>query len=272
MRALAIARRSLSPREVVLALNALAIHRKYTARFQEAGRLYREAFALSMRERPRDPEVLASLLHNLGGLAHARRRYAVAEPLAREAARQRRRALGPDHPDVASDELALAAILEARGAFPEAMRLHLRAIRVLERGGGGAGARGELAIALAGLAALEYRRGRLAPSTRAFRRALLLQARTLGDKHPDVGITLANFALVRLAQGDDAEARRLAARAYRILARSLGRSHPETRASAVVAARVEERARPRRARAGREGTTRPLARRRTNRTGATRSA
>jgi tetratricopeptide (TPR) repeat protein len=69
---------------------------------------------------------MATLYHNLGGLEHARGRYARVEPWARQAVAIREQALGPEHPAVAADVAALAAILDAQGQEAEAEALYRR--------------------------------------------------------------------------------------------------------------------------------------------------
>ena len=103
-------------------------------------------------------------LHNLGGIEHARARYADGEPLARRAVALRTRALGPRHPAVAADVAALAAIVEARGRLTEAARLYRRALAVFRRV---YGARSyEVGVNLAGLAGVFQARGRAAQAER----------------------------------------------------------------------------------------------------------
>ena len=63
-------------------LNRMGMRHKYAGRFTAAERAYRGAMALALTRRTPDAAVLADLYHNLGGLEHARRRFAAAEPLA----------------------------------------------------------------------------------------------------------------------------------------------------------------------------------------------
>ena len=93
-------------------LNNLGVLRKAQGRYAEAAAIYRRALALVS---PRDRESLATLAHNLGGIEHARGHFARAEPHARRSVRLRTALLGPDHPAVAADQAALAAIIEATG-------------------------------------------------------------------------------------------------------------------------------------------------------------
>src|SRR5262249_25309978 len=79
--------------------------------FRGAARLYRRALVITESQLgPQHPE-MATLYHNLGGLEHARGRFARGEPFARRSVAIREKALGADHPDVAADVAALAAIL-----------------------------------------------------------------------------------------------------------------------------------------------------------------
>src|SRR5207237_3169836 len=96
---------------VAAAANELGVLYKYMARFDEAEALYRRALRIVESCRGADDVEAATLWHNLGGVEHSRGRYALAEPAARRAAEIRSRALGIDHPAVAADQAALAAIL-----------------------------------------------------------------------------------------------------------------------------------------------------------------
>ena len=95
--------------DVVTAVNSLAVLFKYSGRFDDAAGLYQRALAAAERTGASD-ESLATLLHNIGGLEHARGDYARGEPAARRSVELRERALGPNHPTVAADVAALAAI------------------------------------------------------------------------------------------------------------------------------------------------------------------
>ena len=76
---------------------------------------------------------LATLYHNLGGLEHARGRYARGEPFARRSVALREQALGLDHPTVAADVAALAALLVGQGKYDEAEAFYQRALAIFTR-------------------------------------------------------------------------------------------------------------------------------------------
>src|SRR5258706_15722612 len=109
---------------------------KYTAQFDEGAALYHRALAIAERAAPSDPLLLADVLHNLGGLEHAREHFADGEAFARRAVEVRARALGADHAAVAADRAALAAILAGEGKGDEAESLLVTAIASFDRAHG----------------------------------------------------------------------------------------------------------------------------------------
>jgi tetratricopeptide (TPR) repeat protein len=124
--ALASAERAV-PRDdhtLAVALNALGLLCKDLGRWDEARGHYVRALGL-LDAADADPDDIASLWHNLGGIAI-------------------RRAAGSDARSVAADEVALAALLDGLGRYAEAERLYRGAIAVFE-----AEPAGELELAVA---------------------------------------------------------------------------------------------------------------------------
>ncbi len=111
--ALDLALKKLAKEETTSAMNGLAIVYKYTAKFDAAEKLYRQALGLleKISPMPEADSAIATIFHNLGGLEHSRGRFAKGEPHARRSVELRERALGKNHPAVAADVAALAAIL-----------------------------------------------------------------------------------------------------------------------------------------------------------------
>jgi tetratricopeptide (TPR) repeat protein len=230
------------PRDADVAgiLNNLGVLRKYQGRYAEAVRFYERALAILRRTR--DRAALATLYHNLGGIQHARGRHAAGEPHARRSVELRRQVLGPDHPTVAADVAALAALVEGCGRLAEAARLYERALAVFRRRLGPASA--EVGINLGNLASLRQRQGRLAEAERLYLRAVAILERVYGRAHPEVALTVNNLACLVRDGGDLRRAEALYDRAARLFERSVGPRHPHARLTrANHRAVVRERAR-----------------------------
>lgn len=225
--ALAEVTRTFGPRDLDAAsiLNNLGVLRKYQGRWAESAAFYRRARPLL--EKAGDREALATLFHNLGGIDHARGRYAAGEPHARKSVRLRESVLGPNHVAVAADVAALAAIVEGRGRLEEAASLYQRALRVFRRKLGPQSA--EVALNLSSLAGLRQAQGRVAEARRLFAKALTLQERVFGRGHPEVAMTLNNFAFLERERGDLRRASALYTRALDIFVGVSGERHPHTK-------------------------------------------
>lgn len=207
-------------------LNDWGVLRKYQGRYSEAAAFYRRALRLIG---PRgDRKALATLHHNLGGIAHARGRYAAGEADGRRAVTLREAALGPNHVEVAADVAALAALVEGAGRLDEAAALYERALSIFRRRLGPH--HSEVGLSLAGLAWVRKEQGDLATADQLYRQSVAILEPVFGRDHSDVALTLANWASVLREAGDERRARRLFERALRIFEKNLGPRHPHTRA------------------------------------------
>ncbi|MCV4933336.1 tetratricopeptide repeat protein, partial [Escherichia coli] len=65
-------------------------------------------------------------LNNLAGLYDAQGQYALAEPLYKRSLAIKEKALGPDHPDVATSLNNLAGLYDAQGQYALAEPLYKR--------------------------------------------------------------------------------------------------------------------------------------------------
>lgn len=209
--------------EVAAVLDELGVAGKYAGRFDESDAAYRRALHI-LQTHGIDDDRSATLYHNIGGLAHARRHFAEAEGPARRAVDIRIRLNGPEDRNVAADEGALASILDAEGKRDEAERLFTHALAVFERTDGSGSY--DVAMTLANLAALCQSEGRLDEARAYYRRALAIQEQLLGPDHPDLAPTLNNLALLSKQQGRRDDARELYRRALRILEAAIGPDHP----------------------------------------------
>jgi tetratricopeptide (TPR) repeat protein len=229
-RALSLAEAGLSAKDslVAEALNGLGVVHKFQGRYDEAEPIYRRALAIVEAEGHEDD--VATLLHNLGGLAHARGDFAMGEPLARRSVEIHERLLGADHPTTAADRAAWGALLEGLGRSGEAERAYSDALAVFEARLGPGSL--ETASALTALGAVQHARGALEDAERSYRRSLEIRIGALGPSHFDIGLTLNNLAMVLVDRGAKAEAASTLARAQAVFAAELGPDHPHTRAIA----------------------------------------
>jgi tetratricopeptide (TPR) repeat protein len=217
-------------------LNGLGVVYKFLGRYGDAEPLYRRALAIVEAAGQTDDE--ATLLHNLGGLAHARGDFAAGEPLARRSVELRESLLGADHPTVAADRANWGALLEGLGRLDEAERAYADALGVFEARLGPDSL--EAASAWSALGAVQHSRGALDEAERSYRRARVIREARLGPEHFDLALTLHNLGMLLDDRGARAEALALLRRAHAMFQATLGPDHPHTRAAAGnVAAFIE---------------------------------
>lgn len=229
-RALALAEERLPPDDLLVAetLNGLGVVHKFQGRYAEAEPHYRRAMAIA--EAAGEQGDVATLLHNLGGLAHARGDFTTGEPLARRSVELREALLGPDHPTTAADRAAWGALLEGLGRAADAEGAYGQALAVFEARLGTRSL--ETASALTALGAVQHARGALEEAERSYRRSLDIRDATLDPQHFDLALTLNNLAMLLIDRGAPAEAISMLTRAQLIFAAALGPDHPHTQAVA----------------------------------------
>ena len=203
--------------------NALGIVGKFTGTFDVAAEHY--ARALQIYERlEAAPGVIATLHHNLGGLAHSRGDLETAERETRRALEMRTESHGPGHPDTAGDRGQLGGILSELGRHEEAER-ELR--RTAEDFAAAFGPdHFEVAIAHTSLGAALHRSGRLDEADAAYRTGLSARERTQGPEHPMLAPTLLNLSVLCEQRGDLTAARDFAVRAAAVLDGAVTADHP----------------------------------------------
>lgn len=224
--------------EHAVALNGFGILCKFGGWFAEGVRAYRRALAIA--EAHDAVDLAVSVLHNLGGIEHARDRFAAAEPYARRGLALRVARYGDDDPGALDDRSALAAIVLDLGRRDEAESMLRDLLARFEA------LRGpddyEVAVVCHNLAgALDA--ARADESVALYRRALAIKRAVLGAGHPDLVVTMHNLATLRAAQGDVRESAALHRRALALSLRTMGPRHPTTRACRE-ALRARSRIRP----------------------------
>ena len=203
--------------------NMLGIVGKFMGTFDSAAEHYARALAIYERLEAA-PAVIATLRHNLGGLAHSRGDLETAERETRRALDMRTASHGPSHPDTAGDRGQLGGILSELGRHEEAER------ELRQTADDFTAAFGpdhyEVAIAHTSLGAALHRAGRLDEADAAYRQGLAARERTQGAEHPMLAPTLLNLSALCEQRGDPAAARAFAVRAVAVLDGAVTDDHP----------------------------------------------
>jgi tetratricopeptide (TPR) repeat protein len=178
---------------VALALSNLGLWYKSAGRYDEAEFLYQRALVIAGEGTMES----SSIYYNLGGLEQSRGRFDRAELYVRKACEIRLKYRTTEHPDYATDESLLAAILDSLGRYHEAEPLYWHALSVFEHTLGAE--HYEIAIHLNNMAANCYGRRDFAAAEALYQRALAIKYKKLGQNHPSYEVTAKNLAMVRRA-------------------------------------------------------------------------
>ena len=155
--------------------------------------------------------------------------YAKAEPLYQRALAIREKALGPDHPDIATSLNNLAELYMRQGDYAKAEPLYQRALAIREKALGPD--HPDIATSLNNLALLYERRATTPRPSRSSGAPWPSTEKALGPDHPDTATSLNNLALLYSDMGDYAKAEPLYQRALAISEKALGPDHPDTATS-----------------------------------------
>jgi CHAT domain-containing protein/Tfp pilus assembly protein PilF len=152
-------------------------------------------------------------------------RYSDAEPLYKRVLAIHEKALGPDHPDVATSLNNLAAVYNSQGRYADAEPLLKRSLAIREKVLGPD--HPDVATSLNNLAFLYKSKGRYADAEPLYKRALAINEKALGPDHPVVALSLSNLASLFNDQGRYANAEPLYKRALAIREKAFGPDHPD---------------------------------------------
>jgi tetratricopeptide (TPR) repeat protein len=172
-----------------------------------------------------DEKSVAFLANQFGVFLKTRGVYAEAEPLYKRALEIWEKALGPEHPEMATGLINLAALYRAQGRYAEAEPLYKQALEILVKA-----LRPEhfkVATGIAGLAGLYHEQGRYAEAEPLFKRALEIRKKALPAEHPDVATSVNDLATLYDEQGRYAEAEPLYKLALEIQKKALPAEHPD---------------------------------------------
>ena len=103
-----------------------------------------------------------------------------------------KRALGPDHPNVASSLNNLAVLYQSQRRYSDAEPLFKRSLAIKKNALGPD--HPDVVLSLNNLAVLYRAQGRYADAEPFFKRSLAINEKTLGPDHPNVALLLNNLA------------------------------------------------------------------------------
>jgi tetratricopeptide (TPR) repeat protein len=233
--ALELATSTLQPTRVrVSVLNALGILAKDRGDYEQAAQYYKEVLGWLTQTHGAASPKLATIHHNLAGLAFATGETGVAEHHATQAVALRRTASPPEAAALAADQSVLATVLFAQGDLDGAERAGLNAldgwIRLRGRN------HYEVSVQRHILGCIYQARGHLDLAETTLKEALAGRTRTLGDGHPEVAGILNNLATVYSDMGRTNEAAQHYLTARDIYYATVGPNHVS---STVVTANLE---------------------------------
>lgn len=218
--------------QAACAWNLVGVAAKFAGHFVTAANAYARALPIAEGV---GGHLLATVLHNIGGLAHSRGAFDSGLDAARRGLRIRQHIADCGDVTVALDRAALAALLEGAGHLGEAEQLYLRAVAVLDREPDLAR---QAALARNGLGSVCQTQNRLGEAEQHYRAALAQFTAAAGPSHPQRGHILNNLGTLHRFRGEDDRARALIDEAHAVFSASLGPSHPVTMAVASNRARV----------------------------------
>ena len=152
-------------------------------------------------------------------------RYADAEPMFKRSLVIQEKALGHNHPNVASLLNNLAELYEAQGRYADSEPLLKRSLAIREKALGPN--HPDVAESLSNLAGLYNDQGRYAEAEPFYKRALAIREKARGPNHPDVALVLNNLAELYRIQGRYGDAEPLHKRSLAIREKTLDPDHPD---------------------------------------------
>jgi eukaryotic-like serine/threonine-protein kinase len=184
-----------------------------------------EPVVQALAESTGDDLTQAIAFNTLGSLRLSQGKYPEAAESYTRSLSLREKALGPEHPDVASSLSNLSVAAWWMGKYEEALRKAERAQAIKEKALGPEHPDVVLIVMNAGITLLEV--GRYAEALQRFEHALSLEMKVLGPEHPDVARTLGNVSVALLGLGRYEEARGKAEQARVLKEKLLGPEHLE---------------------------------------------
>lgn len=219
-----IARWELRSEEATHLLSKAGMYLSMRASYPEAERLLLQALTLGETFMGREHSQTASILYELGWLAHCLHRYSQAEEYYQRALTIRTNHPGPDSLLSAQIVQKLGLLRLNQREYTEAEMFLQRALAICEQQPGTD--HPLLADSLNALAMLCRARQQYGEAEALYQRALALREQHLGPDDPETATSISNLAVLYFAQGKYAEAEPLYLRVLTIRERTLGLEHP----------------------------------------------
>jgi len=197
--------------------------------YDEAGRLFDQAFELQNELSGELTASTAEAINNIGVVNLRMGQYEVAEHHFRNALSMRREIYDENSPQVAEGLNNLGTLLAVRGEFTEAEPMLREALAIHRELTGGDDA--DTATMINNLAYFLEKDDRHDEADRLNQEALALRRRVLGDNHPAVAQSLNNMGMVYFRRGDVERAEPLIREALALNRTIYGDKHPEVSAS-----------------------------------------
>jgi len=176
------------------------------------------------RELQGQPLVQGKLMNTMGSVYKGLGLYDAALGLLEKALDTRTKALGPDHPDVATTLSDLGTVVWRKGDFMKAEDLQRQALAIRERKFGPDSV--EASNSLHNLGTLNWSQGKYEEARRVLERALAIREKVLGPEHSDVAGTLNSLGAIAYREGDFKTAGEVWERTLAIREKTLGPDHP----------------------------------------------
>jgi tetratricopeptide (TPR) repeat protein len=178
-------------------------------------------FGEAVKLQPDNPQYLNAA----GETAYTLARYGDAEPLFEQSLAIRKKALGPEHPDVAASLNHLALLYDAQGLYAKAEPLYQQSLAIRKKALGPE--HPDVAQSLNNLALLYEAQGLYAKAEPLYQQSLAIWRKAFGPEHPEVATGLNNLAGLYDAQGLYAKAEPLYQQSLAIRKKALGLEHPD---------------------------------------------
>ncbi len=194
------------------------------ARYDEAIIYYQKALAIDTVAYRDQPEKIAVLYNNLGGVWQAKGEYDRAIAFYEKAMLISTQFFGDKHPDLATQYNNLGSAWQDKGEYDRAIAFYVKALEIFVQFFGNQ--HPNVALQYNNLGSAWDAKGEYDRAIVFFEKALAIDSVALGDKHPEVAIKFNHLALAWEAKGEYDRAIAFYEKALAIDSVAFGSKHP----------------------------------------------